>query len=35
MFTKMGNSRLSGYPFVDVTKNGVGGVISLNYLVDS
>jgi hypothetical protein len=31
----MSNSRSSGYPLVDVTKNGVDGVISLNYLVDS
>jgi hypothetical protein len=35
MFTKMSNSRSSGYPLVDVTKNGVDGVISLNCLVDS
>jgi hypothetical protein len=31
----MSNSRSSGYPLVDVTKNGVDGVISLNCLVDS
>jgi hypothetical protein len=35
MFTKMSNSRSSGYPLVDVTKNGVDRVISLNCLVDS
>jgi hypothetical protein len=35
MFTKMSNLRSSGYPLVDVTKNGVNGVISLNCLVDS
>jgi hypothetical protein len=35
MFTKMSNSRLSGYPFLNVTKYGVDGVISLNCLVDS
>jgi hypothetical protein len=35
MFTKMCNSRSSGYPFVNVTKNGVDEVISLNCLVDS
>jgi hypothetical protein len=35
MFTKMSNSRSSGYPLVDVTKYGVDGVISLNCLVDS
>jgi hypothetical protein len=34
MFTKMRNSRLSGYSLVDVTKNGVDRVISLNCLVD-
>jgi hypothetical protein len=34
-FTKMSNSRSSGYPLVDVTKYGVDGVISLNCLVDS
>jgi hypothetical protein len=31
----MSNSRSSGYPLVNVTKNGVDGVISLNCLVDS
>jgi hypothetical protein len=35
MFTKMSNSRSSGYPLVNVTKNGVDGVISLDCLVDS
>jgi hypothetical protein len=35
MFTKMSNSRSSGYPLVDVTKNRVDGVISLNCLVNS
>jgi hypothetical protein len=35
MFTKMSNWRSSGYPLVDVTTNGVDGVISLNCLVDS
>ena len=35
MFTKMSNSRSSGYPLVNVTKYGVDGVISLNCLVDS
>jgi hypothetical protein len=33
MFTKMSNSRSSGYP--PVNKYGVDGVISLNCLVDS
>jgi hypothetical protein len=35
MFTKMSNSRSSGYPLVNVTKYGVDGVISFNCLVDS
>jgi hypothetical protein len=35
MFTKMSNSRSSGYPLLNVTKYGVDGVISLNCLVDS
>jgi hypothetical protein len=35
MFTKMSNSRSSGYPLVNVTKYGFNGVISLNCLVDS
>jgi hypothetical protein len=35
MFTKMCNLRSSGYPLMNVTKDGVDGVISLNCLVDS
>jgi hypothetical protein len=35
IFTKMSNSRASGYPLLNVTKYGVDGVISLNCLVDS
>lgn len=35
MFTNMSNSRLSGYPLLNVTKYGVDGVISLSCLVDS
>jgi hypothetical protein len=35
MFTKMSNSRSSGYPLLNVTKYGVDEVISLNCLVDS
>jgi hypothetical protein len=35
MFTEMSNSRSSGYPLMNVTKDGVDGVISLNCLVDS
>jgi hypothetical protein len=35
MFTKMSNSRSSGYHLVNVTKYGVDGVIPLNCLVDS
>jgi hypothetical protein len=35
MFTKMSNPRSSGYPLMNVTKDGVDGVISLNCLVDS
>jgi hypothetical protein len=31
----MCNSRSSGYPLMNVTKDGVNGVISLNCLVDS
>ena len=31
----MSNSRSSGYPLVNITKNRVDGVISLNRLVDS
>jgi hypothetical protein len=33
MFTKTSNSRASGYPLLNVTKDGVDGVISLNCLV--
>jgi hypothetical protein len=35
MFTKMRDSRSSCYPLMDITKNGVDGVISLNRLMDS
>jgi hypothetical protein len=35
MLTKVCNSTSSGYPLMDVTKDGVDGVISLNCLVDS
>jgi hypothetical protein len=35
MFTKMSDSRSIGYPLMNVTENGVDGVISLNRLVDS
>jgi hypothetical protein len=35
MFTKMSDSRSSGYPLMNITKNGVDGVISLNRLVNS
>jgi hypothetical protein len=35
MLTEMCNSRSSGYPLMNVAKDGVDGVISLNYLVDS
>jgi hypothetical protein len=35
IFTKMRNSRSSGYPLMNVTKDGVDGVILLNFLVDS
>jgi hypothetical protein len=35
MLTEMCNSRSSGYPLMNVNKDGVDGVISLNYLVDS
>jgi hypothetical protein len=35
MFTEMCNSRSSGYPLVNVTDDGIDGVISLNCLVDS
>jgi hypothetical protein len=35
MFTEMSNSRSSGYPLMNVTEDGVDGVISLNCLVNS
>jgi hypothetical protein len=35
MLTEMSNSRMSGYPLLNVTKNRVDGVVSLNFLVDS
>jgi hypothetical protein len=35
MFTKMSDSRASGYPFLNVSKDGADRVISLNCLVDS
>src|SRR6187455_1696022 len=35
MFTKMSNTRSSGYPLMNVAKDGVDGVISLDCLVDS
>jgi hypothetical protein len=35
MFIEMSNSRSSGYPLMNVTKDGVDGVISLNCFVDS
>src|SRR5690242_15589410 len=35
MFTKMSNTRSSGYPLMNVTEDGVDGVISLDCLVDS
>jgi hypothetical protein len=35
MFTKMSDSRSSSYPLMNITENGVHGVISLNRLVDS
>jgi hypothetical protein len=35
MFTKMSDSRSSGYPLLNVTENAVHEVISLNRLVDS
>src|SRR5699024_9058437 len=35
MFTKMSNTRSSSYPLMNVTEDGVDGVISLNCLVDS
>jgi hypothetical protein len=35
MFIKMSDSRLSGYPLMNIAEDGVHGVISLNRLVDS
>jgi hypothetical protein len=35
MFTKMSNTRSSGYPLMNVAEDGVQGVISLDCLVDS
>jgi hypothetical protein len=35
MFTEMSNSRASGYPLLNVTKDGVNGLILLNCLIDS
>jgi hypothetical protein len=35
MFTKTSNSRLSSYPLMDIAKDSVHEVISLNRLVDS
>jgi hypothetical protein len=35
MFTKMSNTRSSGYPLMNIAKDGVHGVISLDCLVDS
>src|SRR5688572_18748572 len=35
MFTKMGNTRSSSYPLMNVAEDGVDGVISLDCLVDS
>jgi hypothetical protein len=35
MFTEMSNSRSSGYPLMNVTKDEVNEVISFNCLVDS
>jgi hypothetical protein len=35
MFTKMSDSRSSSYPLMNITKNGVDRVISLNRLMDS
>jgi hypothetical protein len=34
MFTEMSNSRASGYPLLNITKDGVDWVVSLNCLVD-
>jgi hypothetical protein len=35
MFTKMSNTRSSGYPLMNIAEDGVHGVISLYCLVDS
>ena len=35
MFTKMCNTRSSSYPLMNIAKDGVHGVISLDCLVDS
>jgi hypothetical protein len=35
MFTKMSNTRSSGYPLMNIAKDGVHGMISLDCLVDS
>jgi hypothetical protein len=35
MFTKMSDLRSSSYPLVNITEDGVHGVISFNRLVDS
>jgi hypothetical protein len=35
MFTKMSDSRSSGYPLMNIAEDGVHEVISLNRLVDS
>src|SRR5690242_2180844 len=35
MFTKMSNTRSSGYPLLNIAEDGVHGLISLYCLVDS
>src|SRR5688572_27716957 len=35
MFTKMSDTRSSGYPLMNISKDGIHGVISLYCLVDS
>jgi hypothetical protein len=35
MFTKMSDTRSSGYPLMDIAEDGVHEVISLKCLVDS
>jgi hypothetical protein len=35
MFTKMSDTRSSGYPLMNIAEDGVHGVISLNGMVDS